>query len=90
MQAEVFVDSLNQCIRFTEEVRAPKIVGGPPRKAKVLDEKLTRQQVSVLLDYLMLAEGDGGVCPGRIGPDKSKANNCDCRRSRNDIFFVGP
>lgn len=61
MQAEVFVDRLNQCIRFTEEVRAPKIVGGPPRKAKVLDEKLTRQQVSVLLDYLMLTEGAGGI-----------------------------
>ena len=61
MQAEVFVDRLNQCILFTEEVRAPKNVGGPPRKAKVLDEKLTRQQVSALLDFLILAEGEGGV-----------------------------
>ena len=61
MLAELFVDRLNQCIQFTEEVRATKSAGGSPRKTKVLDEEQTGQQVATLLDYLLTVEGAARV-----------------------------
>ena len=61
MLAELFVDRLNQCIQFTEEVRASKVIAGPPRIIKSLDEEQTGQQVATLLDYLLTVEGAAGV-----------------------------
>lgn len=61
MLAEFFVDRLNQCLQLTEEVRASKVIGGPPRIIKILDEEQTGQQVATLLGYLLTVEGDARV-----------------------------
>ena len=61
MLAELFVERLNQCIQLTEEVRASKVIGGPPRITKILDEEQTGQQVATLLDYLLTVDGAARV-----------------------------